>query len=54
LRDRLVVPAGIDGGELERLALASPKIAAILAGRTPDRIIAAGGGKLLNIVIRDA
>ena len=54
LRDRLVVPAGIDGAELERLALSSPKVAAILAGRTPDRIIAAGGGKLLNIVIRDA
>jgi len=29
-------------------------IAAILAGREPDRVIAAGGGKLLNIVIRDA
>jgi leucyl-tRNA synthetase len=54
LRDRLTVPAGTDGAELERLALASPKVAALLAGRTPDRIIAAGGGKLLNIVIRDA
>jgi leucyl-tRNA synthetase len=54
LRDRLVVPAGIDAAELEKLALASPKVAAILAGRAPDRIIAAGGGKLLNIVIRDA
>jgi hypothetical protein len=48
------VPAGTDGAELERLALSSPKVAALLAGRTPDRIIAAGGGKLLNIVIRDA
>jgi leucyl-tRNA synthetase len=54
LRDRLVVPSGIDDAELEQLALASPKVAAILAGRAPDRIIAAGGGKLLNIVIRDA
>jgi leucyl-tRNA synthetase len=54
LRDRLVVPAGIDAAELEQLALASPRIAAILAGREPDRVIAAGGGKLLNIVIRDA
>jgi leucyl-tRNA synthetase len=54
LRDKLTVPATIDGAELERLALASPKIAAILAGRTPDRIVAAGGGRLLNIVLRDA
>jgi leucyl-tRNA synthetase len=54
LRDRLVVPADIDAAELEQLALASPKVAAILAGRAPDRVIAAGGGKLLNIVIRDA
>jgi len=30
------------------------QVAAILAGRAPDRIIAAGGGKLLNVVIRDA
>ena len=30
-----------------------PKIAAILAGRTPDRIVYAGGGKLVNIVVRD-
>ena len=40
--------------ELERLALDSPKIAAILGGRAPDRIVRRGGGKLLNIVIRDA
>ncbi len=53
LRDRLVVPAGIDAAELEALALASPKVVAALAGRTPDRVIAAGGGKLLNIVVRD-
>ena len=39
---------------LQRLALASPKIATILAGRAPDKVIAAGGGKLINIVIRDA
>ena len=54
LRDRLVVPTDTAPAELERLALASPKIAAILAGRAPDKVIAAGGGKLINIVIRDA
>jgi leucyl-tRNA synthetase len=54
LRDRLVVPSDTSPAELERLALASAKITAILDGRAPDRIVAAGGGKLLNIVVRDA
>ena len=53
LRDRLVVPADTDAAALEALALASPKVVAALAGRTPDRVIAAGGGKLVNIVVRD-
>jgi hypothetical protein len=39
---------------LKAEVLADPKVAAILAGRTPDRIVIAGGGKLINIVIRDA
>ena len=54
LRDRLTVAAGVTGPELEAAVLASPKVAAILAGRTPDKIISAGGGKLINIVVRDA
>jgi leucyl-tRNA synthetase len=54
LRDKLTVPTDIEAAELERLALASPKIAAILGGRTPDRVVAAGGGRLVNIVLRDA
>ena len=29
------------------------KVAALLAGRQPDRIIQAGGGKLMNIVLRE-
>ena len=37
---------------LEKLVLASPKVVAALAGRTPDRVIHAGG-KLVNIVVRD-
>jgi leucyl-tRNA synthetase len=53
LRDRLVVPAGIDPAELERLVLASPKVQAHLGGRAPDRVIQAGGGRLVNIVVRD-
>ena len=48
------MPSETAPAELERLALASPKIAGILAGRAPDKVIAAGGGKLINIVVRDA
>ena len=53
LRDRIVVPTAITPADLEATVLASPKVVAALAGRTPDRIIAAGGGKLINIVLRD-
>ena len=42
-------PAGI-----ERAALGSERIQSILAGRTPLKVIQAGGGKLVNIVVRDA
>jgi hypothetical protein len=28
-------------------------VQAMLAGRTPDRIIQAGGGRLVNLVVRD-
>jgi leucyl-tRNA synthetase len=52
LRDKLIVPTSTDAATLERLALDSPKILAILAGRTPDRVISPGG-KLVNIVLRD-
>jgi len=53
VRDRIVVPAGIDAARLEAAALAAPRIQAILAGRTPDRVIHAGGGRLVNLVVRD-
>jgi leucyl-tRNA synthetase len=53
LRDKLTVAADADQATVEALALASPRIAALLAGRTPDRIVHAGG-KLVNIVLRDA
>ena len=32
----------------------SPKVQAILGGRAPERVVVAGGGKLVNIVVRDA
>ncbi|MEO5885020.1 MAG: leucine--tRNA ligase [Candidatus Limnocylindrales bacterium] len=53
LRDKISVPADIDLDALEALALASPRIAALLDGRTPNKVIVAGGGKLINIVLRD-
>jgi leucyl-tRNA synthetase len=53
LRDKLIVLTGIDAAALEAAALASPKVVAALAGRTPDRVIHAGGGRLVNIVVRD-
>ena len=53
LRDKVIVAADADQATIEREALAAPKIAAILDGRQPDRIIHAGG-KLVNIVLRDA
>jgi len=52
LRDKVTVPAGIDQAELEALVLARDKVRAALAGRAPDRIIHAGGGRLVNIVVR--
>ena len=51
VRDRVVVPVGITQADLEALALGRDKIVAALGGRTPDRIIHAGG-RLVNIVIR--
>jgi leucyl-tRNA synthetase len=52
LRDRVVVAADADEATIERDVLASPRIAALLAGRTPDRIVHAGG-RLVNLVLRD-
>ena len=42
----------IDRHEIEAVVLARDRIRESLAGRTPDRIIHAGGGKLVNIVVR--
>ncbi len=53
VRDRVVVSAGADATEVEAAVLASPRIQELLAGRTPDRVIQAGGGRLVNLVVRD-
>jgi leucyl-tRNA synthetase len=52
LRDKVVVPANATQAEIEAAVLARPKIQAALASRTPDRIVFAGGGKLVNLVVR--
>ena len=51
LRDRVVVPSDATAAEIEAAVLARERIVTILAGRTPDRIVVAGGGKLVNLVV---
>jgi leucyl-tRNA synthetase len=53
VRDRVVVPADADAAAVEAAVLASPRIRQLLGGRTPDRVIQAGGGKLVNLVVRE-
>jgi leucyl-tRNA synthetase len=52
LRDRVTVATGISELELEQIVLSRDKVVAALGGREPHRIIHAGGGKLVNIVVR--
>ena len=53
VRDRIVVAANADPKAIEQAALASEKIQAYLAGRAPERVILAGGGRLVNVVVRE-
>jgi leucyl-tRNA synthetase len=52
LRARVTVPADASDADIEAAVLASERIVETLAGRTPDRIIVAGGGRLVNLVVR--
>jgi len=52
LRDKVTVPTGIGQAELEAIVLARDKVRAALDGRRPDRVVHAGGGRLVNIVVR--
>ena len=54
LRDRITVPTDVSSADLERAALDSERVQAILAGRSPARVIQAGGGRLVNVVVTDA
>ncbi len=49
VRDRLDVPADTDPVELERLALASPRVQEFLDGRAPKKIVVVPG-KLVSVV----
>jgi leucyl-tRNA synthetase len=53
VRDRVTVPANASAAAIEAAVLAAPRIRELLAGRTPDRVIQAGGGKLVNLVVRE-
>jgi hypothetical protein len=48
----VTVPAGISEIEVEQIVLARDKVVAALGDREPARIIHAGGGRLVNIVLK--
>jgi leucyl-tRNA synthetase len=50
LKAKLTVPAGIDKAELEKLALADPKVLALLEGKQIRKVIVVPG-KLVNLVV---
>jgi leucyl-tRNA synthetase len=52
LRDKVMVPVGISEADLQKLVLARPKVVAALEGKKPLKVIVAGGGRLVNIVVR--
>jgi leucyl-tRNA synthetase len=52
LRDRVTVPIGISEIELEQIVMARDKVVAAVGNRSVARVIHAGGGKLVNIVLR--
>jgi leucyl-tRNA synthetase len=52
LRDRVTVPVGISEIELEQVVTARDKVRAAIGEAQVARIIHAGGGKLVNIVLR--
>ena len=45
-------PADATTADIEAAVLARERIRAILDGRAPDRVVVAGGGRLVNLVVR--
>jgi leucyl-tRNA synthetase len=52
LRDKVIVPADATEDDIKAAVMGRERIVAILAGKEPDRIVVAGGGKLVNLVVR--
>jgi len=52
LRDRITVPVGISEIELEQIVMSRDKVIAAIGDAQVARVIYAGGGKLVNIVLR--
>jgi leucyl-tRNA synthetase len=52
LRDKITVPVGISDIELEQIILSRDKVLAAIGDRQVARLIHAGGGRLVNIVLR--
>ena len=52
LRDKVTVPVGISEIELEQIVMARDKVAAAIGEAQVARVIHAGGGRLVNIVLR--
>jgi leucyl-tRNA synthetase len=52
LRDKVVVAADASTADIEAAVLGRERIRSILDGRQPDRIVVAGGGRLVNLVVR--
>jgi leucyl-tRNA synthetase len=51
VRARLTVPAGLTGGELEKLVLSDGKVQGHLEGKTVARVVTVPG-RLVNIAVR--
>ena len=51
VRDKLTVPADIELQEMEKLALAQPKVVELTAGKTVVKVICVPK-KLVNIVVK--
>jgi leucyl-tRNA synthetase len=51
VRARLTVPAGISEDQLRELAVADPQVVKHLGGRTPAKVVVAGG-RLVSIVVK--
>jgi leucyl-tRNA synthetase len=52
LRDKVTVPVGISDLELEQIILSRDKVVAAIGDRQVARLIHAGGGRLVNIVLK--